>query len=232
MVAGFDQSASSIAGAAMAYDHTLRKIRGPQFEIISWGKGDHYFDRLAQASKSWELVIGLQSMLGISIGPERIWIAQEEPFPPGDFVRRGNSQALKQQAEISGAFLGGLLRFGFTNLWQIGNHNWRGLVADELGISIHFSKWSNATVKPLPQEWNAHPKHTGKFRAKQWALRSQWDNLIPQWPDLINSKDGKISRPDGSRAKAMQSDDRYEAIAICEWLRRELFKEGVIGIPD
>lgn len=228
MVVGFDQSASSIAGAAIAYDHVLRKMKGPVFMMVRWQKDDHYFSRLAEAGKSHEFILDLQVKLGVIMPLDRVWIAQEEPFPPGGgFTGKGISNSLKQQAEISGALLSGFLRYGFNNLWQIGNYQWRGLVADELGITIHHTKWNNPTVMPMPSEWNFNPKHTGKFRAKQWAL----ENGMPstEWPDIIESgKLGKIPRPEKSKARAVQSDDRYEALAIMEFLVRDLAGQGAI----
>ena len=240
MVVGFDQSASSIAGAAIAYDHVLRKMKGPEFMMVRWQKDDHYFNRLAEAGKSHEFILDLQSKLGVIMPLERVWIAQEEPFPPGGgFTGKGISNSLKQQAEISGALLSGFLRYGFNNLWQIGNYQWRGLVADELGITIHHTKWNNPTVIPPPSDWSFNPKSTGKFRAKQWAFShsGKLDGLagieIPEWPDIIESgKLGKIPRPEKSKARAVQSDDRYEALAIMEFLHRDLLGQRAIEQPE
>src|SRR5262245_15922101 len=137
MVCGFDTSMSSLAGAAIAYDRVLDRYLGPAFVIKRWDKGVHYFERLKDAAFSYDLVLELQHELGISMGVGDVHIAQEEPFPPhGDFINKGNSGFLKQQAEISGAFLAGLLRYGYQSLWQFSNIKWKQTVAKDLGISI------------------------------------------------------------------------------------------------
>jgi len=238
MIAGFDVSMSSVAGAAIAYDAILDKMKGPVFVIDRWTKEDHYFDRLKGAAKAHDYVHSLQAQLLISISPEKVFIVQEEPWPPhGDFVKRGDSGWLKQQAEMSGAFLGGLVRYGFQNVSQIGNIRWRTTVANELGITTHVSKWKNPD---MPKGWaatlNVAPKDLGKFRAKQWATQNSgyaWQHAfteeVPVWPDIIESqKHGKIPRPETSRAKAVQPDDRYDALAICWTHYLELEESGVL----
>jgi hypothetical protein len=225
VIAGFDVSMSSLAGAAMCYDATMKKYRGPAFVMRRWSKEDHYFDRLKMAAQSPDLIFDLLTELKLGNMPlNKIFIAQEEPFPPhSKFIMKGNSQTLKQQAEISGAFLGGLLRFGYENIWQIHNTAWRGVIADGLGITTHHTKWKDPA---LCEVYNCHPDNTGKFRAKQWAMQvgetaasggpySQLTSEIPDYPDIIeNNKLGKIPRPEGSKARAVQPDDRYDALAI------------------
>ena len=228
-VMGFDVSMSSIAGAAYGYDRTLDTYKGPAFVSRRWSKEDHYFDRLEQAAKSHELVLDLISELGMVLAMDEIWIAQEEPFPPhSGFIARGNSGFLKQQAEISGAFLGGLLRYGYKQIFQIHNQSWRKVVADDLtaagygDVTIHPSKWRDPK---LAQEFNCRPADSGKFRAEQWAFHVYsvaYGVKIPEWPPIIERKDGKVPRPEGSLAKAVQSDDRYEALAMMEWLKIEI----------
>jgi hypothetical protein len=226
MVVGIDQSVSSIALASLCYDHVMRKTSGPEFLMIRWEKDDHYFDRITEAGRSHEFIIELQAKHKIALDSDRIWIAQEEPFPPGSFVTRGISNSLKQQAEISGAMLSGFLRYGFKNIWQIGNHQWRQMLAEEFGITIHHSKWRD---EKLAQMFQCRLEDSGKFRAKLWALgHGGLGNLeIPDWPDIIETKHGKRPRPDGSKARAVQADDRYEALAIMEFLRRDLVAQGV-----
>ena len=151
-----------------------------------------------------------------------VFIAVEEPWPLG-MVGRTQSNALKQQAEISGAFLGGLLRYGYKNIFQIPANSWRKVVADDLGITIHHSKWKDPM---LCERYNCKPADSGKFRAKQWALEcfSTGDARVPDWPDIINSAKGKIPRPEGSRAKAVQPDDRYDGLAVMQWVRDEFYR--------
>lgn len=225
MVCGFDTSMSSLAGAAIGYDNTLKRFVGPKFVYLRWSKEDEYFDRLFEASKSHELVLELQHSLGLFVQTDEIFIAQEEPWPLG-MIRGGMSSFLKQQAEISGAFLGGLIRYGFRGVWQINSMLWRKMIADDLGITTHHSKWKSPE---LVSQFNCKPSDSGKFRTKQWALMYNhgfdgWGmyDEIPDWPDIIESQDGKKPRPEGSVAKAVQPDDRYDAFAIMKWLHREI----------
>lgn len=232
MLCGFDVSMSSIAGAAITYDKITDKHKGPTFVIKRWSKEDHYFDRLKFAAMAHELVLDLQSQLSIGMAVDEVFISQEEPFPPhGKFMAGGASGFLKQQAEISGAFLGGLLRYGYRELWQMGNMTWRKVIADDLGITTHHTKWKSPE---LAQKYNAIPKDSGKFRAKQWSSiwskengKFQWE--IPDWPDIIeSSKLGKIPRPEDSKAKAIQPDDRYDALAILWALYLDMHGRGKV----
>ena len=217
---------NSIAGAAIAWDSVLQKWKGPEFLIVRWGKDDHYYDRISQAVLGHNFIWELQSQLKLTnCEPENVFIAQEEPWPMGMAGRVGKfqSKSLKQQAEISGAFLAGLLKYNFRNIFQINNVQWRQIVADDLAITIHHSKWSPRDGK-LAAELNCRPDKVGKFRAKQWALGHSgytWLNEIPEWPDLIDRKGGLIPRPEDSKARAVQPDDRYDSLAILEWMRQE-----------
>lgn len=242
MVCGFDVSMSSVAGAAIGYSRSLDKFCGPAFVITRWSKEDHYFDRLRQANKSKDLVLDLQHSLGISLGTDEVFIAQEEPFPPhGRFMGGGASGFLKQQAEISGAFLGGLLGYGFKEIWQMHNTTWRKVVADMLSengrdITTHHTKWKDPALCEI---YNCKPADTGKFRAKQWAFdmfgispvlaQMGFTEEIPNWPDLVKSSKGILPRPEKSRAKAIQSDDRYEALAMMWALFLDLENRGVLA---
>lgn len=231
MIAGFDTSMSSIAGAAIGYDRVLDKFVGPKFSYIRWEKDDDYFARLTEAAKSHEIVLGLQHDLGLVINTDEIFIAQEEPWPLG-MSRGGLSAFMKQQAEVSGAFLGGLLRYGFREIWQMNSIHWRKIIADDLGITTHHSKWKDPK---LAKVYNCKPTDTGKFRSKEWAFHTLgiaphlaalgFMEEIPDWPDIIESKDGKKPRPEGSVAKAVQPDDRYDALAVMEWLHREISED-------
>ena len=234
---GFDLSVSSIAGCLLGYDATLDRRVGPHFLMRRWTKDDHYFSRLHMVAVAEEHVHDLLVEAKLFLDLDEIFIAVEEPFPPhSGFTGRGSSQSLKQQAEISGAFLGGLMRYGYRELYQIGNHQWRQIIANDLEITIHHTKWKDPALAAI---YNCKPEHTGKFRSRQWAFHTLgiapalaqmgFPEEIPDWPDIITHKEhGKIPRPEGSKAKSMQPDDRYDALAMAEWMRQELHKAGVI----
>lgn len=236
MVCGFDTSLSSIAGTAFAYDSVLRKFKGPVFKTLRWQKEDDYFDRIKAASKSHELVIDLQGFLAVNMEMHEIFIAQEEPWPLGMPLGKA-SGFLKQQAEISGAFLGGLVRWGFTNVAQMNSMRWRTMIATDLGITTHHSKWRSPE---LALKFNCRPADSGKFRSKEWALdlwneenqaKSVFPGVIPDLPDIIERKGGKTPRPEGSAAKAVQPEDVYDALAVGWTYLKELVENGVIGAP-
>jgi len=126
-----------------------------------------------------------------------------------------DAASLKQQAEMSGALLAGLLRYGYRNIYQIHNAWWRKIVADDLGITTHHSKWGKGII--------------GKMRPKEWSLgafnnyNAEFPNDVPLWPDLIaDSKNGgRKAQPEGSRASPLQPDDRYQALPMALWVMRE-----------
>lgn len=217
---GVDLSPSSIALAAYNYDTTLQRIYGPGFHIHRWTPEDHYFDRLRDCAKGFKFLNHVLNEVKFFGSDVDVWVAVEEPWAFGQ-VGRFQSSALKQQAEVSGAFLGGLLRNDIRNLFQIQANSWRKLVADDLGITIHHTKWKDPKLCEI---YNCLPKDSGKFRAKQWALEKKFvgSSEIPDWPDIIESgKHGKIPRPKDSKARAVQPDDRYDALAVLEWMRGE-----------
>lgn len=224
LISGWDVSLSSIAGAGIAWDATLRQWKGPEFVIVRWNKDDHYFDRITEAVTGQALIWPLLSKLKVAPELENIYIAQEEPWPMGlvGRVGKGYSQTLKQQAEISGAFLAGLLKWGYQNVFQINNVQWRTIVATDLGITIGHAKWNPDDAK-LAAELQCQPRKIGKFRAKQWALGGglTFEKRIPEWPDLIERKGGLIPRPEESKARAVQPDDRYDALAVMVWMELE-----------
>jgi hypothetical protein len=241
ILAGFDVSLSSMTGAAISYDAIFNKLRGPVFVSKRWQGDDHYFDRLKDAAMAHELVLELQSQLHVNMRTDEVYIAQEEPFPPhGKFMSGGASGALKQQAEISGAFLGSLLRWGYRELWQMGNMQWRKVVADMITettgepVTTHYTKWNSPT---LAQRFNCPPKVSGKFRAKQWALDvmapyfgQMYDgDEMPDYPDLIRRTGGHIPRPEDSKAKAFQPDDRYDALAVMWTLYIDMRERGQLS---
>lgn len=204
---GFDVSTYSIAGAAFAWDNVLKQNLGPVAVVKRWEKGTDYFTRLADAARGVELVHALIAQLKMIPERDDVYIAIEEPFSFGQH-KSFNSNSLKQQAQISGSFLGGLVKYGYDHLFEINNVWWRQIVAAELGITTHFSKWNP-------------DKKIGKFRAKQW-VENKWPGRF-DFPDLIDHpKRGLIPKPADSRARARQSDDRYEAIAMATYMREEI----------
>ena len=217
VICGFDTSHSCMAGAAVGYDRTLNKYKGPVFTIERWASDTDYFQRIRRGAYSYELVLELIHKLGlIGMKSENVYIAQEEPWPFGlaGATKSFTSSYLKQQAEISGAFVAGLLRFGYANVVQMNSMRWRKMIADDLGITTHHTKWKNPD---FVKTYNCLPKDTGKFRAKEWALRgvpSLFPNEIPDLPDIITSKSGNIPRPEGSKARAIQPADEYDALAV------------------
>jgi len=229
MVAGFDVSLSVVAGAAVAWDEVLKKFKGPAFIEKRWTKEDHYFERLKVAGMAHEFILDLQAALSISISSKNVFIAEEEPWPFG-LIKGGDSGWLKQQAEMSGAFLGGLVRYGFQNVSQMNTIRWRQMVANDLGITTHVSKWKDPK---LCMVYNCAPANVGKFRTKQWALAysengNYWIEPVPNWADIIKGNSGNIPRPKNSRAKAHQPDDRYDALAICWTHYLELELDGIL----
>jgi hypothetical protein len=229
-VIGYDTALSSIAGAGIAYDAILKRMRGPVFTHLRFGHEDDYFSRLEVAAKSHEITLDLLGALGVTLPLTDIFICQEEPFPAHTaFTRKGAGQALKQQAEISGAFLGGLVRWGFTNIVQVSNQHWRGQVAKEISdatgedVTTYPAKWQSGE---LAARFGCTPKDSGKFRVVQWThdvfepwIAQQGGSEIPHFPHMINSSKGKIPKPETSRAKPYQPDDRLDALAIMNWLR-------------
>ena len=78
----------------------------------------------------------------------------------------------------------------------------------------------------MADEYNSTLANSGKFRAKQWAeYHSKWygGKMVENWPDIIESSKGKKPRPEGSRARAVQPDDRYDALGCMEWMRSEFW---------
>jgi hypothetical protein len=194
---GFDISYSSLAGACVVYDAILRRLRGPSTIVVRWTKEDAYLKRMAEVARAENFVHDLLSGFGCNIGEDRIFVAVEEPWPAhSGFTKRMNSSYLLQQAEMSGAFRGGLARYGYRNHYQVGVKMWRAVVAAEMEMKQN--------------------KEFDKFTVKRWA-REAFE--IPDWPDLIGSPHGKIPKPKTSRAKPLQPDDRYDALGVMAYMQ-------------
>lgn len=200
---GVDISMSSIAVAAIGWDRVMGRMRGPSLHTVRWNKGEHYFERMEDASRAQNLVDAAVSGLKFYVAaPDDIFIAVEEPWPLG-IVKRAQSAWIKQQAQMSGSFLGGLLRYGYRNVYEINNQAWHGIVR------AHF-------------EPEKIPQAAIKWKVKEWALDA-FD--VPDLPDLIKSKHGKIPKPETSRAKPEQPDDIYDALGIMSWMQNECEKQ-------
>lgn len=202
---GFDVSVSSIAGAAVGYDQVLKRWMGPVTTISRWTSDDGYLSRLEKACRADAFVHDLIFQLGISPELHEIFIAVEEPWPYG-MAKRGESGWLKQQAQVTGAFLGGLMRYGYRNVFEINNMDWRSIIAKDLGITTHYTSWGKGV--------------DGKMRSKEWA--EEFKGYRFDFPDLIGSKHGLKDKPETSRAKPVQPADQYDALAICEWMKGEV----------
>jgi hypothetical protein len=203
---GFDVSVSSIAGAAFGWDGTLRRSVGPVTVAKRWTRDNDYPERLEDSVRSYVFVLDLIAKLKMTPELDEVFIAIEEPWPFG-MQKRLESNSLKQQAQISGAFFGGLVRYGYKQVFEIHNQWWKKVVADSLEITTHWTKYGKGLE--------------GKMRSKEY-VRKEFPE-IEDWPDLIShSKQGLIPRPEGSKAKAQQPDDRYDAIPIAVWMKTEV----------
>jgi len=163
-----------------------------------WLPEDDYLKRLKDAAMGFQLVQEATRKFWL-LDPTDVYIAQEEPVPFG----MKNMGWVKQQCEVSGSFLGSCMRWGYTNIWQINNSQWKKTLRDE-GVE----------VRKMPD---------GKFDVKDWAIVA-FD--LPDFPDLISRGGHKIPRPEGSRAKAVQPSDIYDAAACAAWMIDQL--EGVM----
>lgn len=195
----------SLGGIAMTADGKVRTAKAVKH---AWEKDYDYFLRMKEAAKPEYFMFDLFSALKVEPELEQVYVAVEEAVSFGH-IQRHASNAIKQQIQISGAFIGGLLRYGYKDIYEIQANSWRKLVAEDLGITTHHTKWNP-------------DKKVGKYRAQQWVekFHPKWDG---HWPDMIRStKRGLITRPENSKAKGEQSDDRYEALAIAWWMRQQL----------
>lgn len=198
-VIGIDLSMSSISGCMMGYDRTLRKTKNAAIHSVRWERNVHYFERLAFVAKAQDFIHDLMIAGRFHTLPaQQIFIGVEEPWPMG-MVKKMESGWLKQQAEINGAFLGGLIRYGYVNIFQVNNQSWKNIIREDEGIRA-------------PDKWDV----------KRWAISAYG---LPDRPDLIaHGTRGLIPRPKESKAKAKQPDDVYDACGIMDWMRTEMEK--------
>lgn len=203
---GMDMSMTSIAATAISFDATLNKMTDVAWGEIRWTPEDDYFKRLGAAAKCHDLLLDVLSSLW-SYDYSRVCIAVEEPIPLGMVNRKGPNQMrgdyIKQQCEIAGAAKGGLVRFGFPNIYEINNATWKATLRRE-GVEI----------RKMPE---------GKFDVKEWAISALG---LPDLPDLVKGKNGgKIPRPEsgfGANAKPVQPSDVYDAAAVMAWMQDEI----------
>lgn len=195
---GWDTSMTSVACVGTGYDAILRKHVGPAYGDIRWMPEDDYFPRLGAAAKSHDVALHVLGDLGIPLPYARVFMAFEEPVPYGMIKKAGMSGWIKQQCEVAGAVKGSLFRYGFVNLSEINNSQWRKVLRNE-GVTL--PKGSDA-----------------KWEVKKWAIKAFG---LPDLPDLVKAKSGaKIPRPEtgfGSKAKPIQPNDVYDAAAVCAW---------------
>lgn len=223
---GIDVSFSSISVAGMARLQN-GKVRRARALTVRWERSTDYYTRMIGAAKGHEILFDVFKRLKVMPELDQVHIAIEEAVSIGQLQRMGKlagaGQVTKQQLQISGALMGGLLRWGWQNIYEIQAQQWQKIVADDLEISTHYSKWGNVEYLSLPTHFPpVAKKSVGKYRAWQWVeqFHPKWDG---KWPDMIgHSKRGLIHRPEKSHAQGVQSDDRYEALGIMEWMRREL----------
>lgn len=165
-----------------------------------WLPEDDYLKRLRDAARGHDVILEAVKNFWI-LDSANVYIAQEEPVPLGMIGKMAGAY-VKQQCEISGAFLGSCMRWGYTNIHQINNAEWKAVLKRE-GVQL----------RKMPE---------GKFDVKEWAIQA-FD--VPDFPDLISKNGRKIPRPEGSRAKAVQPSDIYDAAACAAWMAEQL--EGV-----
>lgn len=224
---GADVSTYSISLSGLA----LMKNGDTRHGSISkrWTKEHDYFSRMRDAARAHELVLDLMGGMNLLAELNDVFIAAEEPVSYGHLQRK-ESKTIKQQCQISGSFLGSMLRWGWNQIYEIQANSWRKVIADDLAakhkvdFTIHKSKWNEPSFLAFPKEFHFSPKSAGKYRAAQWLheIHPDWDG---HWPDIISdNKLGMIPRPEGRKAQGVQPDDRYDAFPMAEWMRRELEK--------
>jgi hypothetical protein len=196
---GIDLSPASLACSAKMYDGIIKTMRGPVWSITRWPKGTDHFEKLEFCARGYDVVLDILAPLGGFIKEiDDLHIGVEE-LP----ARVLNSNRAHQQAELIGAFVGSLLRYGWKNIYLIPVKSWQALVANDLEMKANkdFDKW----------------------HVKEWAIEVYG---APKWKDLIRSgKLGLIPRPKTSKAMAEQPDDRYDATGIMDYVWEKAFKD-------
>jgi hypothetical protein len=195
-VIGVDTSLSSLVGVGMAYDSVLDKQRGPGICSRRFERDVHYLERVKAAAEAHIFVSDVLSDIGpMTIPLENIYIAVEEAWP-AQLAKKGDSAWLREQAMMVGAFLGGLVRYGYWNVYVVNNQVWKKPIRVETEIGN-------------PDKWDV----------KAWAIEAYG---LPDLPDLIDhSTRGLIPRPEKSKAKARQPNDIYDAAGIMAWMNDE-----------
>jgi hypothetical protein len=193
-VIGIDLSLTSLSGALMFYDAILDKLKGPILQSERFERSVHFLDRLAVVSRAENFIHSLMSEANcVGLDLNQVWIGVEEPWPAG-IVKKAESGWLRQQAEIVGAFMGGLSRYGFVNVYEVNNSSWKNAIKEEVG------HW--------PDKWDV----------KSWAIDAYG---VPDLPDLIKTSRGLMPQPEKSKAKPQQPDDTYDACGVMAWMEQE-----------
>jgi len=203
---GMDMSMTSIAAAAIGWDGALGAMTDVRWGEIRWTPEHDYFTRLGQAANVHSLILDVIPSLW-AVAPERVCICIEEPFPMGMMTRKTFTGSwIKQQCEVAGAAKGAIVRYGWPNIYEINNAQWKATLRRE-----------GVTIRKMPE---------GKWDVKEWACQALG---LPDLPDLVRGKEGgKIPRPEsgrGANAKAVQPSDVYDAAACLAWMMDEI-QEG------
>lgn len=217
---GCDTSMTAIAAVAVGYDAKLGKRVGPFHGEIRWYPDDDYFKRLGEAARGHDLILDLLKKLWV-VDPSRVFVAFEEPIHYGAMQRQVASFA-KQQAEVSGAFKGSLVRYGFVNLIEITNSQWYAVLRRD---GVQF-------IPPIKDGTSGEKSErslANKMMVKRWGIEAFG---LPDLPDLVRSKSGaKIPRPEsgyGSTAKPIQPNDVFDSAGVLAWLLDDLETREVI----
>lgn len=202
-VIGIDMSLSNISGACQVYDSKLGVFSPVTVHRVRFTKADHWYTRMLTAAKAHDFIFDLVKQASLAgIETDNYVIGVEEPWP-AHLAKKGDSAWLRQQAQIHGSFVGGLLRWGWTRVYEVNNQLWKGPVRDALGKGT-IDKWD----------------------VKDWAVE-KWGIEVP---DIINTaKLGMIEQPSTSRAKPHAPNDIYDALGVMNWTGREV--ELALSLP-
>lgn len=211
---GADTSMSSIVVCGIGYDAVLDKMTEVSFAEVRWTADDDYFKRLGDAARADKLIHQVVSRFYV-LEPRQIFIALEEPYYYSA-SRNRDSKWLKQMAEVSGAFKGGLVRGGYHEIHEINNSQWKAVLRKE---GVEFIKGG----RELSAREKKEVALANKFIVKDWVIAAYG---LPDLPDLVKSKTGgKIPRPDagyGAKAKPEQPNDVYDAAACMAFMQDHL----------